>query len=43
MSKKGAYYYKLVGMYGDNEQWQPSKDMLEKAIQKGGIIRIGDV
>ncbi|HEX2586377.1 MAG TPA: tetratricopeptide repeat protein, partial [Steroidobacteraceae bacterium] len=43
MSEKGDYYYKLGAMYGDNEQWQPSKEMLEKAIQKGGIKRMGDV
>ena len=43
MSEKGDYYYKLGAMYGDNEQWQSSKEMLEKAIQKGGIKRMGDV
>jgi len=43
MSDKGDYYYKLGAMYGDNEQWQVSKEMLEKALQKGGIKRTGDV
>lgn len=43
MSEKGDYYYKLGAMYGDNEQWQSSKEMLEKAVQKGGIKRMGDV
>jgi len=43
MSEKGDYYYTLGAMYGDNEQWQSSKEMLEKALQKGGIKRSGDV
>jgi tetratricopeptide (TPR) repeat protein len=43
ISEKGDYYYKLGAMYGDNEQWQSSKEMLEKAVQKGGIKRMGDV
>lgn len=43
MSDKGDYYYKLGAMYGDNEQWQASREMLEKALQKGGIKRMGDV
>jgi len=43
MSEKGDYYYKLGGMYGDNERWKESKEMLEKALAKGGLKRPGDV
>lgn len=43
MSDKGDYYYKLGAMYGDNERWKESKEMLEKALQKGGIKRPGEV
>jgi tetratricopeptide (TPR) repeat protein len=43
MSDKGDYYYKLGAMYGDNERWKESKEMLEKALQKGGLKRTGEV
>lgn len=43
MSEKGDYYYKLGAMYGDNERWTESKEMLQKALQKGGIKRTGEV
>ena len=42
MSEKGEYYYKLGAMYGDDERWKESKDMLEKAMQKGGLKRSGE-
>jgi tetratricopeptide (TPR) repeat protein len=42
MSEKGDYFYKLGGMYGDDERWKESKEMLEKAIAKGGLKRPGD-
>jgi tetratricopeptide (TPR) repeat protein len=42
MSDKGDYYFKLGAMYGDNERWQESKEMLEKSLQKGGMKRQGD-
>ncbi len=42
MSDKGDYYYKLGAMYGDNERWKESKEMLEKALSKGGLKRPGD-
>jgi tetratricopeptide (TPR) repeat protein len=43
MSEKGEYYFKLGGMYGDDERWKESKEMLEKAIEKGNLKRPGDV
>jgi tetratricopeptide (TPR) repeat protein len=43
ISEKGEYYFKLGAMYGDDERWKESKEMLEKAIAKGGLKRGGDV
>jgi tetratricopeptide (TPR) repeat protein len=43
ISDKGDYYYKLGAMYGDNERWAESKEMLQKALQKGGMKRTGEV
>lgn len=43
MSDKGDYYYKLGAMYGDNERWTDSKEMLEKALAKGGLKKPGEV
>jgi tetratricopeptide (TPR) repeat protein len=43
MSEKGDYFYKLGAMYGDNERWKESKEMLEKALAKGGMKRPGEV
>jgi len=42
ISEKGDYYFKLGAMYGDDERWKESKEMLEKALQKGGLKRQGD-
>jgi tetratricopeptide (TPR) repeat protein len=42
ISEKGDYYFKLGAMYGDEERWKESKEMLEKAIAKGGLKRGGD-
>ena len=42
MSDKGEYYYKLGGMYGDDERWKESKEMLEKAVGKGGLKHPGE-
>ena len=42
MSDRGEYYFKLGAMYGDDERWQESKDMVEKALQKGGLKRTGE-
>jgi tetratricopeptide (TPR) repeat protein len=41
-SEKGEYYFKLGAMYGDDERWKESKDMLEKAVAKGQLKRPGD-
>jgi tetratricopeptide (TPR) repeat protein len=43
ISEKGEYYYKLGGMYGDEERWKESKEMLEKALEKGELKRPGEV
>jgi tetratricopeptide (TPR) repeat protein len=43
MSEKGEYFFKLGAMYGDNERWKDSRDALQKAAQKGGIKRMGEV
>jgi tetratricopeptide (TPR) repeat protein len=42
MSEKGDYLFKLGAMYGDNEQWKDSREALQKAVQKGGIKRMGE-
>ncbi len=42
MSDRGDYYFKLGAMYGDDERWKESKEMLEKALQKGGLKRPGE-
>jgi hypothetical protein len=41
-AEKGEFYYKLGAMYGDDERWKESRDMLSKALQKGGIKRPGE-
>jgi tetratricopeptide (TPR) repeat protein len=41
-SDKGEFYYKLGAMYGDDERWKESRDMLAKSLQKGGIKRAGE-
>jgi tetratricopeptide (TPR) repeat protein len=41
-SEKGEFFYKLGAMYGDEERWKESRDMLAKALQKGGIKRAGE-
>ena len=41
-SEKGEFFYKLGAMYGDEERWKESRDMLTKALQKGGIKRSGE-
>lgn len=42
IAEKGDYYFKLGAMYGDDERWKESKEMLVKAIAKGGLKRQGD-
>ena len=37
ISEKGEYYFKLGAMYGDDERWKESREMLEKAIAKGSL------
>jgi tetratricopeptide (TPR) repeat protein len=42
IAEKGDYYFKLGAMYGDDERWQESQEMLKKALEKGGLKRPGD-
>jgi tetratricopeptide (TPR) repeat protein len=42
MSDRGEYYFRLGAIYGDDERWKESKEMLEKALQKGGLKRAGE-
>jgi tetratricopeptide (TPR) repeat protein len=42
MSEKGEYFFKLGAMYGDEERWKESKEMLEKALAKGELKRPGE-
>jgi len=42
ISEKGDYYFKLGAMYGDDERWKESREMLEKALEKGGLKRAGE-
>jgi tetratricopeptide (TPR) repeat protein len=37
MSAKGDYYFKLGAMFGDEERWKDSREMLEQAVAKGGL------
>jgi len=43
IAEKGDYYFKLGAMYGDEERWKDSIEMLQKALQKGGLKRTGEV
>lgn len=42
MSDRGEYYFRLGAMYGEEERWKESIEMLNKAIEKGGLKRPGD-
>lgn len=42
MSEKGEYFFKLGAMYGDDERWKESREMLDRAIAKGGLARPGE-
>jgi tetratricopeptide (TPR) repeat protein len=42
IAEKGDYYFKLGAMYGDEERWKDSIDMLKKALEKGGLKRPGE-
>ncbi len=43
VADKGEYYFKLGAMYGEQERWKESKEMLQLALQKGGLKKPGDV
>lgn len=42
MSEDGEYYFKLGAMYGDDDRWKESRDMLRQALNKGGLKKPGD-
>lgn len=42
LSDKGEYYYRLGAMYGDEERWRDSEEVLAKAIEKGGLKHTGE-
>lgn len=42
IAEKGDYYFKLGAMYGDDERWGESQEMLKKALEKGGLKRAGE-
>lgn len=42
IADRGEHYFKLGGMYGDEERWKESREMLVKAIEKGGLKRAGE-
>lgn len=42
ISERGEYYFKLGAMYGDDERWKDSREMLEKALAKGSLKRAGE-
>lgn len=42
MSDRGEYYFRLGGMYGDQERWKESKEMLQRALDKGGLKKPGE-
>lgn len=39
IAEKGDYYFKLGAMYGDDERWQESQEMLRKALEKGNLAK----
>jgi len=43
MADRGEYYYRLGGMYVDQERWEEARKMLGTAVQKGGLKRPGEV
>jgi tetratricopeptide (TPR) repeat protein len=43
VAERGEYFFKLGAMYGDGERWTESKEALQKAIDKGGLKRTGEV
>ncbi|MDR3415303.1 MAG: tetratricopeptide repeat protein [Nevskia sp.] len=42
MADRGEYYFRLGAMYGDQERWKESREMLQHALDKGGLKRPGD-
>jgi tetratricopeptide (TPR) repeat protein len=41
-SDKGEFYYKLGAMYGDDERWKESIELLRKALDRGGLKASGE-
>lgn len=42
ISEKGEHYFRLGGIYGDDERWKESREMMQKALAKGGVSRPGE-
>lgn len=42
MAERGEYYFRLGAMYGDQERWKDSREMLERALEKGGLKKPGE-
>ncbi|MCH9827908.1 MAG: tetratricopeptide repeat protein [Gammaproteobacteria bacterium] len=42
MSDRGEYYFRLGAMYGEQQRWKESVDMLDKALNKGGLKQAGE-
>lgn len=42
LSDRGEYSYRLGAIYGDEERWKESLEMLDKALKKGGLKRPGE-
>lgn len=42
IADNGEYYFRLGAIYGDDERWKESKQVLEKALKKGGLKHAGE-
>lgn len=42
MADRGEYYFRLGAMYGDQERWKDSREMLVRALEKGGLKKPGE-
>lgn len=42
MAERGEYYFRLGAMYGDRERWKDSREMLVRALEKGGLKKPGE-
>ncbi len=42
MAERGEYYFRLGAMYGDQERWKDSREMLVRALEKGSLKKPGE-